>query len=458
MTRLARKRPLQIMLRLHVSIDTANTLITLNQSSKDTTLSHTSLSRNVYTRRNPRPCLLLKLLLPPLPLPPIYSYPSPSPSHLRDIPELHHLPSPPSNPLLRRNDVLALFRLDLSHAASTAGVRIITVDRPGFGGSTPVPVPQRVDVWLETVPAVLAALDVEHVALVSHSAGAIYLMNTLVRLPHVLHPTHPVAFVQAPWVHPEHSGTGLLDLASRLSRGLIERFSDVQRLVVDSVNLSSGVLGLFEGLLSADRVSLEDEEEARLYGVCAAEWRVREKLRGLYMRAEDVRRLLLGAYEDLPACIGTIIENDRTRLSAADDLSTRKKGASAGDKTTSSAITAPSAPTTSTPNSKPSPQPSPQPLRFRAHFSETDIMIGKGGQTYFEKCWADALATIDPQGGERADGGGRTDGGRGTDEGGRTAVDFTSKTIKGTNHETVISLRYTDGMRAIFEEIAGLGV
>ena len=60
--------------------------------------------------------------------------------------------------------------------------------RPGFGGTTAVPLNKRVDTWLEIVPAVLEALGVKHVALMSHSAGTIYAFNTAVRLPHLLYP------------------------------------------------------------------------------------------------------------------------------------------------------------------------------------------------------------------------------------------------------------------------------
>lgn len=47
---------------------------------------------------------------------------------------------------------------------------------------------KRVDTWLEIVPAVLKALRVEHVALMSHSAGTFYAFNTAVRLPHLMYP------------------------------------------------------------------------------------------------------------------------------------------------------------------------------------------------------------------------------------------------------------------------------
>lgn len=80
--------------------------------------------------------------------------------------------------------------------AKAAGVRVICVDRPGMGGSTRVPHKQRIRVWLETVPVLLEHLQVQHVSLISHSAGTLYALNTLDQLPHILDPKMPfVAFM-----------------------------------------------------------------------------------------------------------------------------------------------------------------------------------------------------------------------------------------------------------------------
>jgi pimeloyl-ACP methyl ester carboxylesterase len=68
------------------------------------------------------------------------------------------------------------------------GVDANEQDRPGFGGSTAVPLDKRANTWLESVPAVLEKLEVEHVALMSHSAGTFYAFNTAVMLPHLLYP------------------------------------------------------------------------------------------------------------------------------------------------------------------------------------------------------------------------------------------------------------------------------
>lgn len=60
-----------------------------------------------------------------------------------------------------------------------------------MGNSTNTPLDQRVPVWLEIVPRLLAHLGIEHVALISHSAGAIYLLNTLYHCRGILHPERP---------------------------------------------------------------------------------------------------------------------------------------------------------------------------------------------------------------------------------------------------------------------------
>ncbi|KAK4984408.1 hypothetical protein LTR50_006621 [Elasticomyces elasticus] len=88
---------------------------------------------------------------------------------------------------------------DTHYLASKIGVRIIYIERPGFGGSTEVPLHKRLPVWLETVPAVLADLRVKYVALVSHSAGTIYLLNTLTHLKNYLHPRYPFVAMMSEW-------------------------------------------------------------------------------------------------------------------------------------------------------------------------------------------------------------------------------------------------------------------
>lgn len=50
------------------------------------------------------------------------------------------------------------------------------------------------------VPLLLAHLDIAHVSLASHSGGDIYLLNTLLTYPSLLHPETPYVCFFAPWV------------------------------------------------------------------------------------------------------------------------------------------------------------------------------------------------------------------------------------------------------------------
>lgn len=52
-------------------------------------------------------------------------------------------------------------------------------------------VEQRMNVWLETVPILLKKLNIEHVFFTSHSAGTLYLFNTLYHLRDILDPRAP---------------------------------------------------------------------------------------------------------------------------------------------------------------------------------------------------------------------------------------------------------------------------
>jgi hypothetical protein len=62
-----------------------------------------------------------------------------------------------------------------------------------MGASTNVPLAQRLAIWLELVPCILEHLGIDHVSLVSHSAGTIYLLNTLFHYRSILHPDRPFA-------------------------------------------------------------------------------------------------------------------------------------------------------------------------------------------------------------------------------------------------------------------------
>jgi pimeloyl-ACP methyl ester carboxylesterase len=72
--------------------------------------------------------------------------------------------------------------------AERAGVRLLVVDRPGMGASTDVPLSQRIAVWVDMLPRLLAHLGIPRVSLVSHSAGTIYLLNTWAHCREIMSP------------------------------------------------------------------------------------------------------------------------------------------------------------------------------------------------------------------------------------------------------------------------------
>ncbi len=66
------------------------------------------------------------------------------------------------------------------------GLRLITVDRPGYGRSSPKPERTFVD-WVEDLIQLLDQLEVDTVSMVAHSAGGPYALACLSLLPRVDH-------------------------------------------------------------------------------------------------------------------------------------------------------------------------------------------------------------------------------------------------------------------------------
>ena len=67
-------------------------------------------------------------------------------------------------------------------ATAAAGVRLLTADRPGYGGSDPRPDPTLLG-WADDVQALADRLDLERFAVVGFSAGGGYALACAARLP-----------------------------------------------------------------------------------------------------------------------------------------------------------------------------------------------------------------------------------------------------------------------------------
>ncbi|KAL7344118.1 RINT-1 family protein [Rhodotorula toruloides] len=140
---------------------------------------------------------------------------------------------------------LAAVLLDGLFAAK--GVRLVALDRPSGGKSTPVPLANRVQASHEALLAILAELEIKRFSILSHSNGLIYTLFTLLNLPSdlvVLSWT-----ISSPYVPPWLSGSQLLSLArwvpapltSRLGT-LVGGLQKVAEPVMRSAGWSSGVV------------------------------------------------------------------------------------------------------------------------------------------------------------------------------------------------------------------------
>ncbi|KAJ4985649.1 hypothetical protein SVAN01_08824 [Stagonosporopsis vannaccii] len=131
----------------------------------------------------------------------------------------------------------------LDQMAKACNVRIIHPDRPGISGSQSVHLEMRIQIWLEMVPSLLAHLNIAHVSLASHSGGDIYLMNTLLTYPYLLHPETPYVCFFAPWVHQSHSKVSQLRAAELLPAPILGKFVSVVKLINDNVMPLAGLSG-----------------------------------------------------------------------------------------------------------------------------------------------------------------------------------------------------------------------
>lgn len=126
----------------------------------------------------------------------------------------------------------------IDHLCHQKNVRVVIIDRPGFGGSTAVALDQRIPVWLETVPILLRYLKVDKVTLAAHSSGVIYLFNTVYHLPEILTPK-PTIYLISPWVHPSKSGAKMLTIASAMPAGLVTGWNKMTSFLVNRLMPSS---------------------------------------------------------------------------------------------------------------------------------------------------------------------------------------------------------------------------
>ncbi|KAI0160444.1 Alpha/Beta hydrolase protein [Xylariaceae sp. FL1272] len=314
----------------------------------------------------------------------------------------------------RNNDRVVLFcpplvgsRFVLSAKDKLArrhGVRIISPDRPGFGATPDAPPVDRVRVWVEIVAGILHHLEIPHVAVMGYSAGAIYAMNVLLHLRHMLHPVQPYVALVTPFVHTSHSDVTSLKLAGSLPDAVIDSYEQLFKAIGrmgPALQFSSGLSSLWPTLggnskplapdADPDEVAMEEKIGPEILRRITA-----ENAQGV---SQDI--LLLLKREDHPGCWGewgdheqvvpTLAEVERNRHATSSDTGQ-------------------------------------EPLRVRVFFAEADHMIGTTvALTWFNHCW-------DPK--RRGD-----------------HIDYSSAVVPRTNHDNILDLRY-GVVDSIFRDIS----
>lgn len=123
--------------------------------------------------------------------------------------------------------------------------------RPGFGGSSPVKPSLRLPVWLETVPVLMRTINAPHISVSAHSCGVIYALNTIYSMPQILPPSNRKLYLFSPWVTPDHSGISYLSISSYLPSPVINTFDAVVRFVNNTVAPTAQFSGMVSGVVSA---------------------------------------------------------------------------------------------------------------------------------------------------------------------------------------------------------------
>ncbi|KAM3079594.1 hypothetical protein ACMFMG_006009 [Clarireedia jacksonii] len=304
--------------------------------------------------------------------------------------------------------------LHFDKLAKDCGVRVICVDRPAFGGSTPVTLDTRMSIWLETVPVLLQRLDVKHVALVGHSAGTVYMLNTLFHHRALLDPKAPYVAFLAPYVPNIHSGTTLTKIAGKLPTNLLDSWAGLSTFintkVLPSASWSGGLISSTAALLSSSASTdipgaemSNSTPEVEQYGFDVETAKLIKKLSSKYQFAESNT----GANEEVKLCLRKC--NDADWGEAADYSSCIRKIADKEAALSNHEANAVK-------------------LRVEAYFAESDIMSGERGQKYFEKCWQS-----DEVNGK---------------------VDFAASTLMGSDHDSVLIDLKKGAMKVVFEKIA----
>ncbi|QIW97101.1 hypothetical protein AMS68_002619 [Peltaster fructicola] len=273
----------------------------------------------------------------------------------------------------------------------------------GYGGSEPVDLDMRMEIWLETLPILLRKVNVKHVSLFCHSAGAPYVLNTLYHYREILDPRYPTAVLIAPWVPATEAKTLSSKILLALPAGVMKAQHSAVRLVnalTPSLQWAGGVsAGLVDMITPASgRPETSTSSDAELYGCDTATAKEITRLRTEYLWAEDTRGIndeglsclhktgpgTWGVCEDYTQCVRDLVKRE-------------------------SAV------------------PAQHKLTVHAYFAESDDLVGKGGQKYIEDCFSQPNV--------------------------KEVIDFHSTVVEKTGHDSILSDHKRGPLKEVFRHV-----
>lgn len=274
-------------------------------------------------------------------------------------------------------------------------VRFIAIDRPGIGGTQAVPLDQRIATWLDMVPALLNHVKIKHVHLASHSSGTIFVLNMLLHLRHLLHPTRPYVALLGPWVPPSISGKWGMATVGKLPPSWIGKWHYIAKFINN--NVAPAIVASGVTITKSSRAPINSISDSKATATEAASteheevlWKkASESVITNFIFAEEVegasQEALLclqkchvkwGDWNTIDEAVSRIAANEKLHLEDQENAKRRK-------------------------------------LKIQIFFAEDDELVGKGGQAYLESCFAPPDV--------------------------RQYLDFHSEVVPGTDHNEVLT-------------------
>ncbi|KAK5657630.1 hypothetical protein OQA88_2702 [Cercophora sp. LCS_1] len=284
-------------------------------------------------------------------------------------------------------------------------IRIINPDRPGIGGTDPVDMKERLGIWREAIPALLAHLGIQHVFVACHSGGTVWALDMTLHHPELLHPSKAYIAIGAPWILPAHTGLTIMSLVNIFPATLVNQTDKFVRLVNNHIGPMIGTSMGFTANAIAKLVPSPSSQGEGQVPEGSEEVKLEETL--------------------WPKIMNQVYEDGVEGISSEALLLMQKTGNTGGwsDWGDYDMLIPRLADLFRAQGRK---------LKVDIFYAEKDTLIGDGGSKgplWFDKCWqADGL---------------------------RDAITFQSETVKGADHDGIWTFKQGT-IQALFERIVAL--